>query len=63
MKRKCDICGAEANEFDMRSMFTGRKKEWWCWDCWKNAQYEATKSEMQRQKKLHQLHNSKQRNR
>lgn len=63
MKRKCDICGVEADEHFMESMFTGRKTEWWCWDCWKNAQYEAVKSEMQRQKKLHQLHNSKQRNR
>ena len=62
MKRKCDICGCEADEHWMESYNTGRKVIWLCWGCYKNSHYEAMKSEMQRQKKLHQLHTSKKRN-
>ena len=61
MKRKCDICGAEQNEWSMQSYNTGRKVVWLCWECWKNSQYEANKSDLSRQKKLYQIHKSKKR--
>ena len=61
MNRKCDICGAEQNEWSMQSYNTGRKVVWLCWECWKNSQYEANKSDHARQKKLYQIHKSKKR--
>ena len=63
MKRQCDICGCEADEHFMEHIFTGHKTEWWCWECWKNAQYEANKSDLTRQKKLYKLHEANKRNR
>ena len=63
MKRICDICGCEADEYWMHSYYTGRKMMWLCWDCYKNSQYEATKSDLSRQKKLYQIANSKKRHR
>ena len=61
MKRYCDICGIEADEHWMQSFNVGRKTVWLCWECWKNSQYEANKSELNRQKKLYQIHKSKKR--
>ena len=63
MKRTCDICGLEADEHWMFSYNTGRKVVWLCWECYKNSQYEATKSDLVRQKKLYQIHKFKKRNR
>ena len=63
MKRKCELCGGLFNEFDMMSYNTGRRTAWLCWDCYKQSQYEATKSDMVRQKKLYQIHNARKRNR
>lgn len=62
MKRTCDICGCEADEHWMQSFNTGRRVMWLCWSCYKQSQYEATKSDMARQKKLYQINNSKKRN-
>lgn len=61
MKRKCDICGCEADDHWMQPYNTGRRVMWLCWDCFKQSQYEATKSDMVRQKKLYQIAKSKQR--
>lgn len=61
MNRHCDICGIEADEYWMMSYNTGRRVMWFCWDCWKNSQYEANKSDLSRQKKLYQIAKSKQR--
>lgn len=61
MKHKCELCGGLFNEFDMMSYNTGRKTVWLCWDCYKNSQYEATKSDLARQKKLYQMHNARKR--
>lgn len=61
MKRKCKMCGGLFNEFDMMSYFTGRRTVWLCWDCYKNSQYEANKSDHERQKKLYMIHKSKKR--
>lgn len=62
MKRICDVCGCEADEHWMMRYNTGRTVKWFCWECWKQSQYEAAKSEMQRQKKLISIHDSKRRN-
>ena len=62
MKRTCDICGCEADEYWMRSYNTGRTTMWLCWSCFKNSQREATKSDVFRQKKLYKMHEGKKRN-
>lgn len=61
MKRKCDICGCEADDHWMQPYNTGRRVMWLCWSCYKQSQYEATKSDLSRQKKLYQIAKSKQR--
>lgn len=61
MKRVCDICGCEADEYWMQTYNSGRRTFWLCWDCWKNSQYEANKSDLTRQKKLYKIANSKKR--
>lgn len=61
MKRKCKMCGGLFNEFDMMSYFTGRRTVWLCWECYKNSQYEANKSDHERQKKLYMIHKPKKR--
>lgn len=62
MNRTCDICGKECNEGSMKSVNIGRKKEWWCWECYLNSQREATASDRYRQKKLHNISKWKKRN-
>ena len=62
MIRKCDICGKENNEQFMQSISTGRRTEWWCWECYINSQREATFSDMYRQKRLQKLNQFKKRN-
>ena len=61
MKRTCDICGLEADEHWMQSYNTGRKVVWLCWDCWKNSQYEAAKSERHRSKRLGKINEERKR--
>ena len=63
MKRYCDICGCESDEHWMEFYNIGAKTVWLCWDCYKNSQYEANKSDHARQKKLYMIHKSKKRNR
>ena len=58
MKRKCDVCGCEADDHWMMQYNTGRKTMWVCWDCYKQSQYEAAKSEIQRQKRLRKMNES-----
>ena len=62
MKRICDICGTEADEHKMESYNTGRRTMWLCWDCYKQSQYEVTKSEISRRTKLAKMNESKKRN-
>ncbi len=62
MIRTCDICGKEENEKLMEPINTGRRTEWWCWECYLNSQREATASEMARQQRLHRISESKDRN-
>ena len=47
----------------MESYNIGAKTVWLCWDCYKNSQYEANKSDHARQKKLYMIHKSKKRHR
>lgn len=61
MIRVCDICGKEENERLMESISFGRKKEWWCWECYCAAQREATFSDKHRQKKLYKIHQARKR--
>ena len=61
MKRYCDICGCESDEHWMFPYNTGRKVMWLCWECWKNAQYEANKSDHHRHQRLYKIQESKKR--
>lgn len=61
MKRTCEFCGLEADDHWMMSYNTGRRTVWLCWECYKNSQYEANKSDHERQKKLYMIHKSKKR--
>lgn len=61
MKRTCDICGLEADEYWMFSYNAGTRTVWLCWDCWKNSQREATLSDLYRGRKLHRIYVSKKR--
>lgn len=62
MKRACDICGCEFDEYWMESYNIGTKTLWCCWDCYKNSQREVLLSEIYRQKKLYKIHESNKRN-
>ena len=61
MTQKCSVCGRECNEQLMESFFTGRKTEWYCWDCYKQSQYEVAKSEIHRRTKLAKINEEKRR--
>ena len=61
MKRTCDVCGLEAEEYWMISYNTGRGMKWFCWDCWKKSQREANLSDRHRQQKLFKIKLSKSR--
>lgn len=45
MKRTCDVCGLEAEEYWMIAYNTGRGMKWFCWECWKKSQREANLSD------------------
>ena len=61
MKRTCDVCGLEAEEYWMIAYNTGRGMKWFCWDCWKKSQREANLSDRHRQQKLFKIKLSKSR--
>ena len=61
MKRTCDVCGIEADEYWMIAYNTGRGMKWFCWDCWKKSQREANLSDRHRQQKLFKIKLSKSR--
>lgn len=62
MRRQCDICGAESDEYWMVPISTGSKTEWWCAKCYQNADKEAEQSDLIRGYKLHKISESKKRN-
>ena len=62
MKRICDICGCESDDHWMESYNIGTKTVWLCWNCYKQSQYEANKSDLSRQKKLYKIHQGKKKN-
>ena len=61
MKRRCDICGCEADDHWMQSFNTGRRTLWLCWECYQQSQREATQSDKFRQRKLYKISDSKKR--
>ena len=61
MKRTCDVCGLEAEEYWMIAYNTGRGMKWFCWDCWKKSQREANLSDRHRQQKIFKIKLSKSR--
>ena len=63
MKRTCDVCGCEADDYWMVPYNTGRGVKWFCWECWKTSQREANLSDRHRQQKLYKIKKSKERNR
>lgn len=60
-KKKCELCGLEADEHWMMSFNPGTGLKWLCWDCYKQGQYEVAKSEMSRRKKINRMAESKKR--
>ena len=61
MKRECALCGKECNEQLMKPISSGRKTEWWCWECYLHSQREANLSDRHRQQKLYKINQSKKR--
>lgn len=61
MKRYCDICGCESDEHWMHTYNTGRRVMWLCWECYKNSQYQAKKSDLHRHQRLYKMQEAKKR--
>ena len=61
MKRKCDVCGIEADDYWMKSFNHGSRTLWLCWECYQAGEREATQSDMMRGYKLHKISESKKR--
>lgn len=63
VKRYCDVCGCESDEYWMKSFNIGAKTLWLCWGCFQNAEREADESDMTRDYRLHKISESKKRKR
>ena len=63
MKRHCEVCGIEADDYWMQSYNTGRRTVWLCWECYQTSQREATQSDLHRQQRLYRIHESNKRKR
>ena len=62
MKRYCDNCGCEADDYWMHSFNPGGTGvQWWCSKCWNNSQHQASASDHHRHKQLYKIQNSKKR--
>ena len=61
MKRKCDVCRIESDDYWMYPYNIGIKTVWLCWDCYRESQREAALSDFSRQRKLYKIHESKRR--
>ena len=61
MRRYCDLCGFEADDYWMKNINVGRKTIWICWECYQNADREANLSDMIKGYKLHKISESKKR--
>ena len=59
MKRRCDVCGIEADDYWMVPYNIGTKTKWLCWECSQTADREADQSDMQRGYQLHKISESK----
>ena len=61
MKRECDKCGMVSDDYWMKSYNHGTRTIWFCAECDRTAQREATMSDMFRQNRLQKIANSKKR--
>lgn len=61
MRRICDICGCEADEYWMHSYYTGRRTLWLCWECYQESQRQATLSDLYRGSRLYKIWQSNKR--
>lgn len=41
MTHKCEICGKEFHEWDMRGLNVGRRTKWLCRECYKSGSKDA----------------------
>ena len=55
MKRQCDVCGIEADEYWMQTYNTGRRTMWLCWECYQESQRQADLSDLYRGNRLHKM--------
>ena len=62
MKRYCDICGNQADEYWMVKFFTGTGVQYFCWECYKQSQRENHLNEIRRSKLLSRTEQQKKRN-
>ena len=46
----------------MESYNIGAKTVWLCWECYKNSQYQAKKSDLHRHQRLYKMQEAKKRN-
>lgn len=61
MKRKCDLCGIEADDYWMHDYSYGTGTLWFCHKCYMNGEYEAMKSDMTRRSKVRKINDAKKR--
>lgn len=59
MKRRCDVCGIEADDYWMVPYNIGTKTKWLCWKCSQTADREASQSDLIRGYRLHKICESK----
>lgn len=59
MERECELCGKIQRDYWMQSYNIGTRTIWVCWDCFQNAEREATLSDMTRGSQLHKIFVSK----
>lgn len=62
MIRECDICGKQEWEKYMEHYSTGRKTVWLCWECYLNAQREASLADFNSKKRCNKKNSMKQMN-
>lgn len=58
-KVECSNCGTKYDEYWMVKLNPGTGVQYLCWDCYKQGQREASLSDIQRQRKLYRLAESK----
>lgn len=49
---KCSNCGIEYDEYWMIPVHTGKKRQWLCWECYKEGQRQVHLEEKDRSKRI-----------